>query len=287
MKNVRPSPIAGTWYPSDPDRLRDSIDTFLEQAPEIPLEGEIVGVIVPHAGHRYSGGVAAHAFRLLRGASPKVVAVLSPFHQPHPAPILSTNHIAYQTPLGEIEVASDLLDDLERELAAEEIYLQRIPHDQEHALEIELPFLQRSLKDPFRMIPLMLRDQSLDTALALGHALAAILPAGEFLLVASTDLSHFYPASTAQKLDAAMLDAIETFDPRMPIQVEMEGKGFACGRGAVTASLTAAKELGANKVRILHYAHSGLITGDTSSVVGYGSGVILKETDLSAVHASQ
>jgi AmmeMemoRadiSam system protein B len=239
-----------------------------------------MGVIVPHAGHRYSGEVASYAFRLLCGASPKVVAILSPYHQLHPAPVLTTNHRAYQTPLGEIEVAHDLLTEVERGLAAEGIQLQRISRDQEHSLEIELPFLQQTLKSPFRLLPLMLRDQSIETALVLGHALSAALLPEEFLLVASTDLSHIYPSSTAEKLDAAMLEAIESLDPGMPIRVELEGKGFACGRGAVAAVLAAAKEHGANKVRILQYAHSGHVTGDMSSVVGYGSAVILKEADI-------
>jgi AmmeMemoRadiSam system protein B len=279
MKNVRPSPIAGTWYPADPTRLRESIDAYLDQAPDDLPAGQVLGIIVPHAGHRYSGGVAAHAFRLLCGATPELVAILSPFHQPHPAQVLTSAHSAYQTPLGEIQVAEGILSTIGHSLSEQGIPLQRVIRDQEHALEIELPFLQRSLDNPFHLIPLMLRDQSLETAHLIGHALADALRNKQFLLVASTDLSHFYPASTAEILDAAMLEAIASFDPARPIQAELEGKGFACGRGAISACLTAARELGANQVKILHYAHSGHVTGDSGSVVGYGSAVILKVED--------
>lgn len=277
MRDVRPSPIAGTWYPADAKQLEASIDSFLKEAPDHIPDGEILGIIVPHAGHRYSGEVASHAFRLLCNASPQVVAVLSPYHHPHPGRVLTSGHEAYRTPLGEIAVAWDLLANFEIALKEEGIKLHRVTQDQEHSLEIELPFLQCSLKYPFRLIPLMLRDQSIETALAVGRSLAGALQEERSLLVASTDLSHFYPAELAQSLDAEMLKAMETLDPRQPIQVEAEGRGFACGRGAVAASLKAAKELGANRVKILHYAHSGHVTGDLTSVVGYGSGIILKE----------
>jgi hypothetical protein len=107
--------------------------------------------------------------------------------------------------------------------------------------------------------------------------LAKILAGRQALLVASTDLSHFYPQTVAQELDAEMLRRVEAFDPLGVLQAEEEGKGFACGRGALAAVLWAAKELGANHVQILHYATSGDITGDYSQVVGYGSAVVTRK----------
>src|SRR5512137_2825196 len=104
ISEVRPSPIAGTWYDGNPQRLARSVDDFLAHAELPPLEGEVIGVIAPHAGHRYSGPVAGYAFAALRGLTPDLVAVLSPMHQPYPQPLITTAHSAYSTPLGNVPV---------------------------------------------------------------------------------------------------------------------------------------------------------------------------------------
>jgi hypothetical protein len=228
--------------------------------------------MTPHAGHRYSGPVAGYAFAALRDLEPELVAVVAPMHYLAVSPLLTTAHAAYETPLGQIHVDQDALHLLQQAL-----HLTPVRQDPEHSLEIELPFLQRALKKPFRLLPVMVRDPSLQVAQALGQALAKILAGRQALLVASTDLSHFYPQTVAQELDAEMLRRVEAFDPQGVLQAEEEGKGFACGRGALAAVLWAAKELGANHVQILHYATSGDITGDYSQVVGYGSAVVTRK----------
>ncbi len=162
--------------------------------------------------------------------------------------------------------------------------LKWVRHDEEHSLEIELPFLQRALVKPFSLIPIMVRDQSLRTARGLGEALAWLiqespaLEGKEVILVASTDLSHFFPQRAAEMLDAAVLHAVSEFDPEGVIRVEEEEKGFACGRGALAAVLFAAKELGAERAQVLKHATSGDVTGDYSRVVGYGAAVITRDT---------
>jgi AmmeMemoRadiSam system protein B len=123
----------------------------------------------------------------------------------------------------------------------------------------------------------MVRDQSRRGTHVLGQCLAKILKGRNALLVASTDLSHFYPQHTAYELDQVMLGCIEAFDPEGVIQAEEQGRGFACGRGALAAVLWAAKDLGANTVKILNHATSGDVTGDTSQVVGYGAAVVLRK----------
>jgi hypothetical protein len=144
-------------------------------------------------------------------------------------------------------------------------------------LEIELPFLQRCLASPFRLLPIMLRDQSATVAQAVGRALSEVLRDGPALLiVGSSDLSHFHPASTARALDGEMLARLESFDPEALLRAEDEGIGFACGKGALAAVLWAARDLGADVVRVLDYATSGDITGDDESVVGYGAAAIYR-----------
>ena len=273
MLDLRPSPIAGTWYAGNAKKLATNVDEYLDSA-EIPeLKGEVVAVIVPHAGHVYSGGVAAHAFAAVRHLTPDLVVVLSPFHNFAQYPLITTKHQAYSTPLGNIEVDQSALAELQSNL---EIPLMAIANDKEHSLEIELPFLQRALKNEFKLLPLMVRAQEVDVARQLGHALAQILKTKAALIVASTDLSHFYDQRTAGILDSEMLRRFESFDPEAIFQAERTGKGFACGHAAVAATLWAASDLGADKVQVLKYATSGDVTGDHSSVVGYGAAVVLK-----------
>jgi AmmeMemoRadiSam system protein B len=279
IKDLRPSPIAGQWYPGEPNRLAREVDGYIAAAQLPPISGEVVAVMAPHAGHRYSGPVASYAFAALRGLSPELVAVISPMHYPYLQPLLSTAHDAYATPLGTIPVdapAVDALDELLQERLG--FGLTRVANDPEHSLEIELPFLQRVLSAPFHLLPVMVRDQSANTAKALGESLGEVLAGRQALLVASSDLSHYYPQEVANSLDAEMLHRVEAFDPQGVIQIEEMGKGFACGRAAVAAVLWAARRLGANHVQILRHATSGDVTGDYNKVVGYGAAVVTHVT---------
>ncbi|GAB4425937.1 MAG: AmmeMemoRadiSam system protein B [Anaerolineales bacterium] len=275
--DLRPSPIAGRWYEGQPKALAESIDNYLDKAQLPKLDGEILAVIAPHAGHMYSGAVAGHAFAALRGQAPSLVAVISPMHQPYPQPLITSSHDAYVTPLGEILIDKDAVAQLSTTLKSElGLGLSPVPRDPEHALEIELPFLQRALKSNFKLLPVMVRAQEPHILKALGNALTEVLKDKNFALVASTDLSHFYDQETAQKLDREMLRQIESFSPEGVLEAEKKGTGFACGRGAVAAVLWASRALGADTVKLLNYATSGDVTRDYASVVGYGAAAILK-----------
>ncbi|MCB9135641.1 MAG: AmmeMemoRadiSam system protein B [Anaerolineales bacterium] len=276
VPELRPSPIAGKWYPGHPAVLRAEMDRYLSEVPETAPGGQVQALIVPHAGYLYSGPVAAHAFAWVRGLHPKTVAVVSPLHSPHPARVLTSAHAAYQTPLGRVQVDRARVTRIEQLLRAQlGDGLHPLSNDPEHALEIELPFLQHLL-NPFALIPIMLRDQTWQTARAVGEALANVLRGEETLLVASSDLSHFYPQSTAQKLDAEILHRIEHMDAPGIIEASETGEGYACGRGAIAAVLWAACLLGANQARVVYHATSGDVTGDFERVVGYGAAVVLK-----------
>ncbi len=279
----RPSSIAGQWYPAEPRRLAAQVDRYMDEAHLPELSGEVIAVMAPHAGHIYSGPVAGYAFAALRGRKVDVAVVVSPMHYPYYQPLLTTAHNAYVTPLGEIPVQRAALQALDEYLREETgSGLSAITDDPEHSLEIELPFLQRALAGPFSLIPVMVREQSEQVARSLGQALARLLREGEALkgqsvvLVASTDLSHFYTQRIAQQLDSEMLRQVGAFDPQGVIRAEDEGKGFACGRGALAAVLWAAKELGANQAHVLHYATSGDVSGDYDRVVGYGAAAFVR-----------
>ena len=275
--DTRPSPIAGRWYPGDARQLTTSVDAYIDAAQLPEINGEVVGVMAPHAGHVYSGPVAGYAFGAVRGMQPELVAVVSPMHQPYSQPLLTSAHQAYQTPLGSITIDQAAVAELNKKLEQELGFgLTPVRSDMEHSLEIELPFLQRALAKEFHLLPVMVRDQSARVGQALGRALADVLASREALLVASTDLSHFYDQDQAKILDREMLRQVEAFNPLGVLEAEEQGKGFACGRNALAAVLWAATDLGANTVQILKHATSGDITGDYSEVVGYASAVITR-----------
>lgn len=273
---VRPSPIAGLWYSADPQQLAQQIDQYIAQAQIPPLQGKVVALVAPHAGHRYSGRTAGHAYKTVLGQEFDVVAIVSPLHAYYPAPVLTSAHSSYFTPLGEVPVERDLTDRLAELLAEETIGLTPIANDDEHSLEIQLPFLQRALSKPFSLLPVMVRRKDWRMAQILGSALAEVLKHRNALLVASTDLSHFFPLPIANQLDTEMLSLIEAFSPQGVLQAEEAATAFACGAGAVAAVLVAARELGGNEVKILHYSTSAEETLDSSSVVGYGAAVVLQ-----------
>lgn len=275
--DIRPSPLAGRWYDADPEILARSVDGYLDAAQLPALDGEVIAVIAPHAGHLYSGPVAGYAFAAIRGRSPDLVAVVGPMHHPYVESLMTTAYDAYATPLGVVPVDKDALRELDTILKSELGFgLSPVSRDPEHSLEIELPFLQRALSSEWKLLPVMDRAREPRVSQALGKALAQVLRGRNFVIVGSTDLSHFYNQQTALAYDRAMLNAMEDFDPAKAYDLERAGKGFACGLGAFTAVLWAAQELGADKAQVLRHATSGNVTGDYSSVVGYGAAVILR-----------
>ncbi len=276
---VRPSPIAGQWYPAHPEALATLVDGYLAMAAKaMPrLEGEVIGLVAPHAGIQYSGPVAGYAFAAVRGRAPEVVAILSPMHYPYEAALLTTIHKAYATPLGEVPVAHDLLDAWEAGVQRRSgRAFQRVANDPEHALEMELPFLQRALAGRFALLPLMMRDYRPEVCRSVGEALAEVLADRPALVVASSDLSHYYPETVARPLDEEMLRRVAALDPLAVLEAEAQGVGFACGAGPIAAMLWATKALGARRAVVLKRASSGDVTGDTSAVVGYGAVAVLR-----------
>jgi MEMO1 family protein len=270
---VRPAAVAGQFYPADPKQLAALVDELLKKAAPPPVEN-FVALVVPHAGYEFSGHVAATSHALLKGRKYTRVVVISPSHVDAFGFASVFDGAAYTTPLGQVPV--------DREFAAKLakgslVRLSSSGHTvsgerSEHALEVQLPFLQRVLGQ-FSLVPVVMGDQSYETCRALGIALAK-LAGPDTLIVASSDLSHFHKYDDAVKLDRKTLKAIEEFD-YLSMARNFESQVWeACGGGPIVAAMIAAERLGAKQARTLKYANSGDVTSDRSRVVGYGAIVL-------------
>jgi AmmeMemoRadiSam system protein B/AmmeMemoRadiSam system protein A len=275
---IRLPAVAGQFYPAQPDELRQMLDEFLAQATVPVLPGQIVALIAPHAGYIYSGKVAAHSYALLKGQKFERVVVIAPSHF-EAFPFISVyNGDAYATPLGDIAVDKDFTAKLVKLSPLIQLSSRgHTPTQQqgEHALEVQLPFLQRELGE-FKLVPIVMGEQTYETERALGVSLAKLLQGTHTLIVASSDLSHYHPYDEAAKIDQKTLKAIERWD-YLSLSQNLESRVWeACGGGPIVAAMIAAERLGAKQARILKYANTGDVTGDRSRVVGYGAVVLVK-----------
>jgi len=277
--SVRPSPIAGTWYSVNPKKLAEEVDRYLESAKvnKDEYEGNLIGLVSPHAGHRYSGRTAGYAYKLTQSTPRRLAVILSPFHPFSTAEFLTTAHHSYQTPLGEVTVEQDLLSLLDNKMREAALSLTQIEQDEEHSIEIQLPFLQRAWQNDFKLLPVMVRTHDATKLKKFAQALHETLEGQDYLFISSTDLSHFYPQDYAEVLDAEMLKRIKEMDAQGVLYAEAEGSGSACGAGGVAAMLWAAQLAGADRAYILNYSSSADVTGDRSSVVGYGAAAMFRK----------
>ncbi|MBU0983277.1 MAG: AmmeMemoRadiSam system protein B [candidate division Zixibacteria bacterium] len=281
QEGIRKAAVAGTFYPANPAELTRTIAGFFSEVEKVPLAGKPVGIIAPHAGYPYSGKTAAKAFKLLEGEDYDTVVIISPSHTVFFQGCSVFDGIGYETPLGVVDIDQDMAKRLANIGPA--VYFSKMGHAVgnvrgEHALEVQLPFLQICL-GKFKLVPIVMGDQDENSIRALGEALAAVLKDTNTLMVASTDLSHFHPEKRARKLDFAVQEAIEKFDEDMLLETIEDGRGEACGAGPVAAIMLAAKRMGAREVRFLDYTTSGATTGDFSEVVGYLSAAIVAPAD--------
>jgi AmmeMemoRadiSam system protein B len=278
----RPSPIAGSWYPGNALKLRAMIEGFLSKAPPLLLKGTVQALIVPHAGYIYSGQTAACAFKALQGKSFSKVVVISPSHQAYEAPLLTSGHDAYTTPLGDLLIDHESVSDLNTALQTFGLELTAIRNDREHSLEIELPFLQVALREPFSLIPIMMVDQRRPIANALSQALGGWIkrlpPTENILLVASSDQSHFYTQQRAELMDQAVIEALKAQNTDLLYRLDAEGRGEACGLGPMATVILTCQALGKPELQICDHRTSAAATGDESSVVGYTSAILTKNS---------
>ena len=269
---VRPAICADDrWYPSTPEELRRVVSGHIEGATALDPNGGVVGLIAPHAGYFFSAHVAGAGYRQVRGGDYDTVVLVGPDHTGAAMGELALpDYGAWRTPIGDVLVDGELAAALERRIA-----LRHIRRDQEHSLEVQLPFLQVALGE-FRLLPVMMGSQSPEAWRALGLAVADVVRERRALLVASTDLSHYRPESVARDLDRHTLDYVLNFDAQGLADALRRGEAQACGGGPVATLMVAARELGATQARIAKYATSGDVWPDRAQVVGYASVVLTR-----------
>lgn len=263
---VRPCTVCGLFYPGDQSELSSTIAALLDSVQQTPGKGVVRGLISPHAGYMFSGYTAAHGYKRLRNAAYDTVVIVSPSHREYFNGISVYPGDAYATPLGVVSIDAGLRAELCKQLPL--IHLSHQGHGEEHAVEVQLPFLQTVLKD-FSFLPVVIGDQARFYCEELGHALARVLKGRNALLIASTDLSHYHPYNAAVKLDSVFIEDVRRMSPESLMEDLESGKTEGCGGGPTVAALIALRMLGVVDMEILHHCNSGDVTGDHSGVVGY------------------
>ena len=274
--STRPPAVAGTWYPASAGALRRDVEAYLG-AVQQPSPGKVTALIAPHAGLMFSGPVGAYAYKAVTAGAYDVVVLVGPSHFVAFEGVALYPEGAFDTPLGPALIDREAA----QAIAAASPIVQPLAsaHGREHSLEMQLPFLKHVLPD-VPIVPLLMGYQERETITELGAALASAMKGRRALIVASTDLSHFFDAATAQSLDARVQAAVAAFDPESFLQLfehypsHERGRYVACGGGPAISVLLAARALGASDARVLRYGHSGEISGDLSGVVGYMAAAI-------------
>jgi len=275
--DIRRPAVAGMFYPDSPSKLASTIAGYFSDVEKMPVDGRPQVLIVPHAGYIYSGKTAAYAYKLLQGEQYDTVIVISPSHRVFYQGSSVFEGDGYQTPLGVIEIDKKLSEKIAT--IHPKVYFSRMGHGtgasrQEHALEVQLPFLQVVL-GKFKLVAIVMCEQEEDTINALAETLAATVRGTNTLIVVSTDLSHEHSDDQARTLDGRIQKAVEGYDPDGLWKLLETGRGEACGGGPMVAAMKAAKRLGAHKTHFLHHTTSAETTGDYDSVVGYLSAAIV------------
>ena len=276
---VRKPVVAGSFYPADSSNLSSTIDQYLSRV-DVKLEGEIFGVVSPHAGYIYSGQTAAFAFKALENKDKKLVILLGPSHRYYVKGFSVYDEGEWETPLGTVEIDGDFASKLKSH--SELIVDEPEAHSQEHSLEVQLPFLQKVLKD-FKIVPIVFNTDQPSLLGLLADALSEELKNREnWVIVSSTDLYHGYNYSKAKdvtdKVNKYLLrldyEGLLEYDRKM----RKSGVCAACGCSGIAILMQVMKNLGVAEVKLLERTTSGDVTGDKSGyVVGYGAWVFSGE----------
>jgi len=270
MNEYRKPAVAGLFYPANAKQLSEAVRSLLSVNKPDFKSSKVFGIISPHAGYIYSGKTASFGFNLLENLNIENVIIISPSHREYfPGSCIYSGE-GYETPLGNIDIDKELANKIIQN--SKTIFEDVRGHGKEHAIEVQLPFLQCVL-DKFKIVPIVIGDQSKIYVDELATQVAKAMD-DKTIIVASSDLSHFHTKDSAHQLDSIVEDSIEKFEYGK-LQENLErGICEACGGGPIVAMMKAADMLKKNRSYVLHRSDSGDVTGDFNEVVGYLSAVV-------------
>lgn len=274
--NIRKPSVAGQFYPRDPFTLKKELEAlFALNKIDVSFKNRhISGLIAPHAGYMYSGAQAAKAYSYLKDREYKLVCIISPSHRVYFNSISISPHDAYRTPLGDMPIENTARDIA---LSCKGVKMSMQGHGNEHALEVQLPFIQ-FLFGNIPILPLVMGDQSLLSIENLTDCISTLYTkyGRDILFIASSDLSHFHEAKMAKAIDGKFIGLLQKVESELLYNSLYSEELEACGGGPILALLKALK-ISENDIQVLGYTHSGQISHDNSSVVGYTSAILMKD----------
>ena len=274
--------VSGLFYPDEKEELEGMVQGYIDKIDRQLLFQSIreqtglknpetiapMILIAPHAGYIFSAKVQAYAYSLLINTGIETAVIIGPAHQKAFKGISVNLDNAYRTPIGNVEVD---LDFSKRIISQnDKITLNEEAHLREHAIEVQIPFIQTVLKN-CKVVPILIGEQNWETSEILKNALIEVLKENpdRYIVIISTDLSHYHPHIEAQSYDKVLIQDIIDLDADSLYSNIQSGNTEACGFGGILTGLMLVKELGKGKSAVLHYMDSGEVSGDRKKVVGY------------------
>jgi hypothetical protein len=270
MTQLRHPSAAGYFYPGDKNKLREQIDWLLRIDYKDKVLNNIAGLVVPHAGYIYSGRTAAFAYNTIKNKNYKTVIIISPSHKEYFPGVSVYEGDGYITPMGVLNVNKDIVNQLTE--GSINVFKGSEGHRQEHGVEVHLPFLQFILQD-FTIVPIVMGDQSRIYIDELAERISNSIDE-HTLVIASSDLSHFYSRHIAQELDSIVEKRINDYDYE-GLYRDLEHKRCeACGGGPIIAMMKSIDLKNKYKSIVLNRSDSGDMTKNIDEVVGYLSAAV-------------
>ena len=271
---VKEADLAGSWYPASKAQLEAQLKSYLDAANPPKVDGDIIAVIVPHAGYQYSGPIAAYSYKAIQDKGIKTVILIGFSHRQYFDGIAIYDKGSWRTPLGDIQIDEALAKEIEKNLR---VKFNPDLFRGENSVELQVPFIQLALKD-VKIVPIAFGTQDYEDAQSLASTLSAILKERkDCVIVASTDLSHYHPYNDANRIDRHTIDTIGKLKAKEFYDEGRLGVCELCGLMPVTTALLVAEMSGYDRIKELKYANSGDTATDKSRVVGYVSAAIYKQ----------
>ena len=267
---VRQPAVAGRFYPANAQHLRAEVETYTTARADASAKSEprirALGCVVPHAGYVYSGHVAGAVYRRLD--LPRRLVILCPNHTGVGEPLAIMSEGSWHTPLGDVPIDEAMANELKSRMSL--LAEDQEAHRYEHALEVQLPFLQ-VLAPGFQFVPITVGTSNFEVLSALGVVIGSVAAEadGPVLVIASSDMNHYESDDVTRVKDRRAIDQILALDPRGLYETVHQASISMCGYGPAVVMLTAAKKLGATQAELVRYATSGDVSGDRDMVVGY------------------